>query len=216
MKRTKWLILTAFVLAILAPTSAFAHTGLKSSTPENKQIVDAEVNEIKMTFNTDIEKLSSFKVVDAQGTEYEIADKLVDKSSMSGGLNSPLKDGEYTVDWKIIGKDGHPIKGSFAFSVRVPATATPSASPSASASASPSSSPSSSEDPVASESLSPAPSETNTSNPSASESSQPDSESDSSDNTSLEVKSKASDFLLYAAGAVFLLFVALYLRRKKR
>jgi copper resistance protein C len=208
LKRTKWLILTAFVLAILAPTSAFAHTGLKSSTPANKQIVDAEVNEIKMIFNTDIEKLSSFKVVDAQGTEYEIADKSVDKSSMSGGLNSPLKDGEYTVDWKIIGKDGHPIKGSFAFSVRIPATATPSASPSAS--------PSSSEAPVASESSSPAPSETNSSTPSASESSQPDSESDSSDNTSLEVKSKASDFLLYAAGAVFLLFIALYLRRKKR
>lgn len=207
MKQTKWLILMVFVLAILAPTSAFAHTGLKSSIPENKQVMDSEVKEIKMTFNTDIENLSSFKVVDAQGTEHEIVDKLIDKASMSGVLNQPLKDGEYTVNWKIIGKDGHPIKGSFPFSVKIPAVAEPTASSSTA--------PTNSEEPYASESSSPAPTESNNATPSPSETSQPDSGSSSSENTSLEVKSKASNLLLYAAGAVFILFIVLYLRRKK-
>ena len=32
----------------------------------------------------------------------------------------PLKNGNYIVDWKIIGTDGHPIEGTFSFSVEVP------------------------------------------------------------------------------------------------
>ena len=32
----------------------------------------------------------------------------------------PLKNGNYKVDWEIIGADGHPIEGTFSFSVDVP------------------------------------------------------------------------------------------------
>ena len=34
----------------------------------------------------------------------------------------PLENGDYKVEWKIIGADGHPIEGDFSFSVNVPVT----------------------------------------------------------------------------------------------
>ncbi|WP_372638426.1 hypothetical protein, partial [Cohnella sp.] len=51
MRRFNWILLVMLVAMLLAPASAWAHTGLKSSTPENKQTVDTELQEIVMTFN---------------------------------------------------------------------------------------------------------------------------------------------------------------------
>lgn len=204
MKQMKWMFMTILILVIIAPTSAFAHTGLKSSSPEDKQIVKEEVKEISMVFNTDIENLSSFKVKDDQGTEYKIADTNTEKSTMSGTLEQPLKDGSYTIDWKIIGRDGHPIKGTFVFSVEIPEG--DSSSPSAEESSSP----------MATESSSPTLQETNSPSPSPTISAQPETESDSSESTSLETTDNASRILVVVAVLAVIIFVVSYLRRKKR
>ena len=37
----------------------------------------------------------------------------------------PLENGDYKVEWNIIGADGHPIEGEFSFSVNVPVTEEP-------------------------------------------------------------------------------------------
>ena len=36
---------------------------------------------------------------------------------MTAGFLSPLDNGTYTVEWKIIGADGHPIQGTYSFMV---------------------------------------------------------------------------------------------------
>lgn len=196
--------MSILIMVIIAPTSALAHTGLKSSTPANKQVVKEEVQEIAMSFNTDIEKLSSFKVTDDQGTEYPVSDTIIDKSKMSGKLEQPLRDGKYAVDWKIIGRDGHPIKGTFSFSVEIPVVETPSSSPIESSS------------PIATDSPSPTPQETISPSPSPSDSAQPETASDSSENTSLEATSNASQIFVIVTAAALVVFVVAYLRRKKR
>ncbi|WP_378126963.1 copper resistance CopC family protein [Cohnella boryungensis] len=205
MKSMKWMGIMIVVLSIIAaPTSALAHTGLKASTPAGNQVADTEVEEIVMSFNTGIEAKSSFKVTDAQGNEHELSSNTVKGSTMSGTLEKPLTDGEYTVDWKIIGEDGHPIKGSFGFRVAVPVVESP--APSASESSAP----------APSEASEPAPSASGSSSPTAAPSEQADAEAAPSEGASLEAKSTASNLLLYAAGAVFILILILYLRRKKQ
>ena len=41
---------------------------------------------------------------------------------MVGNLEAPLDHGDYQVLWNIIGADGHPIEGTFTFSVNKPNT----------------------------------------------------------------------------------------------
>jgi len=210
MKSLKWTFIAFIVLAILAPSSALAHTGLKSSVPQNKQSVTEEVNEISMTFNTSIEKASGFQVTDEQGVEYKIAEKSVNKSTMTGQLEQALPNGLYTVEWKIIGEDGHPIKGTFEFTVDVAQAENPSPSPTESA-ASPS--PSAAESPSSSTQASASAEASAT--PSASATTGTESDSDSEGGSSLETKSKVSDMLLIAAGALFVLILVLYFKKKK-
>jgi len=56
-------------------------------------------------------------VIDADGQEVPIENLILSSDSMVGELVKPLGEGNYTVEWKIIGKDGHPIDGVFSFSV---------------------------------------------------------------------------------------------------
>lgn len=129
-KKLHLVLAVLLVCLFAASNAAYAHTGLKSSVPEKDQIVKEAVRELKMTFNTVIEPVSKFEVVDEKGVKREIADLSVSRSSMTGTLESPLENGTYTVNWSIIGEDGHRIKGSYAFQVDAPAVpTTPSSSP---------------------------------------------------------------------------------------
>jgi hypothetical protein len=42
---------------------------------------------------------------------------------MLGSLTDELENGPYTISWKIIGADGHPIEGEVPFSVQIAAAA---------------------------------------------------------------------------------------------
>jgi len=202
MKKTNASIIAIFLLLLVIPNAVYAHTGLKSSNPENNQIVKEQLKEIALTFNTDIEPLSSFEVVDDNGTEYKVSDINIDKSQMIGTMAEPLNDGTYTVNWKIIGRDGHPIKGTLTFRVEVPLAETPTfpseetgiALPTPSASSSPESAPAS---------------------PSSVPTGQTQSDSDS-EGSSLAAQSNASWIFLGLAALVFVVFVTLALVKRKK
>nr|WP_274388694.1 copper resistance protein CopC [Brevibacillus agri] len=105
------------VCLALLPTSAFAHTGLENSTPQNQQVV-SEVKEIVLQFNTKVEKTSTFTVKSEQGEVIEVNNVEINGKVLKGEITKPLQDGSYTVNWKIVGTDGHPIEGNFAFVVK--------------------------------------------------------------------------------------------------
>lgn len=109
----------SFVLLslVLIPTSAFAHTGLENSTPQDQQVV-TEVKEIVLEFNTKVEKTSNFTVKSEQGEVIEVSNVQINGKVMKGDITKPLQDGSYTVNWKIVGTDGHPIEGKFSFVVK--------------------------------------------------------------------------------------------------
>ena len=60
-------ILFILTLLLLLPTTVFAHTGMESSSPKDKETVTAPLTEIVLTFNTNLEKLSTFTLLDVQG-----------------------------------------------------------------------------------------------------------------------------------------------------
>ena len=101
---------------------AFAHTGLESSSPQNGETISEEIQQIILTFETKIEQTSTIRLKSADGTEIPVKDITINDNQMVGNLEAPLDHGDYQVLWNIIGADGHPIEGTFTFSVNKPDT----------------------------------------------------------------------------------------------
>jgi methionine-rich copper-binding protein CopC len=113
-------VMIAVFLLILLPTTAFAHSGLKSSTPNDKEMITKPLNEIVMEFNTNIEKLSTFTLLDKQGQKVNVDSIAVEGKKLKGTFNHTLPNGDYSVNWKIVGEDGHVIERGFTFTVKIP------------------------------------------------------------------------------------------------
>ncbi|MFS0728419.1 copper resistance protein CopC [Paenibacillus sp. 1P07SE] len=112
------MVMTCSLALTLFSQVAMAHTGLESSTPEDGDVITDRLSEISMIFNTEVEPLSNFKLIRSDGNEVEIGQILVNNNRMSGTVENPLQAGDYAVEWKIVGRDGHPIEGSYRFTVR--------------------------------------------------------------------------------------------------
>jgi len=113
----KKIVLSAILLFLVFVPSVFAHSGLSSSVPKDGEIIQEEVEQVTLTFNTSIESTSTLKVTDKMGNKVSLAEISVNNKEMMGTLESPLTTGTYQVDWKIIGQDGHPIEGEYSFTI---------------------------------------------------------------------------------------------------
>ncbi|WP_339272483.1 copper resistance protein CopC [Paenibacillus sp. FSL K6-1330] len=116
------ILLTLGLLLILVfPTATWAHSKLETSTPAADAKLTESVQEVSLSFNENIdENLSTLKIKNAQGESVEVAEVKINQNTMLGTLAAPLPSGSYTVEWKIVGGDGHPVDGTYAFEVDAP------------------------------------------------------------------------------------------------
>lgn len=112
----KSLVLLIF-FALWFPVTVWAHTGLEKAAPGEGETVKDDVRNIDLIFDTNIESSSTFDVRDQTGKVIKPSDIRVKGKTLSGILEEPLPPGEYTVHWRIIGADGHPVEGSYSFAV---------------------------------------------------------------------------------------------------
>lgn len=105
---------------MVAPSVALAHAGLEETDPVAGSYVDVSPQTIALTFDERvITGFGSVRVLDSEAQE------IVDVPLRSGAtdaiavaeLGSPLPDGAYVVLWRVTSSDGHPVQGSFTFSV---------------------------------------------------------------------------------------------------
>ena len=115
----------AFAGVFAAVSPASAHNVLVSSTPTDGATVDAGVIAIDLTFeeavmNTPDGAGTEISVMGpAEATPTEMTDGCVD--TFNGSVISESVDidlpGTYNVTWRTVSDDGHPIEGTFQFSV---------------------------------------------------------------------------------------------------
>ena len=110
----------AILLVFSLNGHAFAHTGLESSSPQNGETISEEILQIILNFETKIEQTSTLRLKSADDTEIPVKDITITDKQMVGNLEAPLNHGDYQVLWNIIGADGHPMEGTFSFSVDRP------------------------------------------------------------------------------------------------
>ena len=119
------LVFAAAVLGLAGP--AAAHDAAESTTPAQGASVSAPPEQVSVTFNKNPLGIgASISVKDAAGAEWadgpvEIVDNVASQKVRAGG---PA--GQYTVAWRVVSSDSHPIEGTFVFTA---ASAVPGASP---------------------------------------------------------------------------------------
>ena len=108
----------ALLLAGLTALPAAAHAQLLSATPEDGTELDEAPDAVVLTFNENITDLGTDIVIsgpdgeDAGGGETEI-----DGAEVSRQLGDQLAAGEYSVTWRAVSADGHPIDGELTFTL---------------------------------------------------------------------------------------------------
>ncbi|MDZ7930461.1 MAG: copper resistance protein CopC [Rhodococcus sp. (in: high G+C Gram-positive bacteria)] len=121
-------ILTATALSI-AP--AAAHATLQSSNPAENSVLDAAPDEVTLTFNQSVsQNFATVTVVGSDGMNWAASDPVVDGSTVTVDLDGLGAGGEYTIGYRVVSADGHPITGSIPFQVtsgRSPTSAAPAA-----------------------------------------------------------------------------------------
>lgn len=117
----KWLAtVSATVLALTVSTTAFAHSNLGGSTPADGEVVTAPLEEIILNFDGKIEEGSYFDLQNTTGTNVDVEEFIIGEGTLTGTLVEALPNDEYTVNWSIISADGHPLEGTFSFTMNTP------------------------------------------------------------------------------------------------
>lgn len=114
-------ILLALPLAysFLLPGTAAAHAELRDATPAPGTVLNRSPDVIRLTFSEPIRAVSTFVVFNrAFETIPGIEPKLVLGNEEQLASTVPqLEAGIYTVQWNVVGLDGHPASGSYSFEV---------------------------------------------------------------------------------------------------
>jgi methionine-rich copper-binding protein CopC len=107
-------VFAAAVLGIAGPASA--HDAAESSSPAQGATVATPPEKVSVTFNKNPLGIGSqFSVKDATGAEWaDGAVEIVDNVA-SQKLRAGAPAGAYTVTWRVVSSDSHPIEGTFGF-----------------------------------------------------------------------------------------------------
>jgi copper resistance protein C len=121
---------TVAVVAMLAlATPAWAHSRLEHTSPTDGATVARPMSSITLTFNERVHGDFTTVVVDGPGgVSYSRGHvRVVDDAVFQDVY--PLRSGAYTVSWRAISADGHPVDGQFRFIVALPAGDEPASGP---------------------------------------------------------------------------------------
>ncbi|MBX6383447.1 MAG: copper resistance protein CopC [Microbispora sp.] len=129
-------IVAALLLCAGPALPAQAHTSLKSSDPQkNAQVKTLE--KVTLEFADSVQ----FPVVVVRGEDgkrYEKGAPVVDGPKVTEAVAGPVPPGRYTIAWRVVSPDGHPLEGEIPFTVvgdQSLGTATSAAAPDGAASA---------------------------------------------------------------------------------
>ena len=120
-------LLFGVLSSIIMATSADAHTALKSVSPKDGTTVDTAPTEVVLTFSEPVS--SSFATVTVTGPSGEVGSgrpASVRGAVVTQSLAPDLPNGSYTVAFRVVSEDGHPVSDRTTF--RVAAASTPTTS----------------------------------------------------------------------------------------
>jgi copper resistance protein C len=115
--------------AVVPATPAFAHSQLQRTAPANGAVVTSPIDTVTLTFNETVRGDFTTVVVNGPGgVSYSDGHvRVVDDNVFQAVY--PMRSGAYTVAWRAISADGHPVEGQFGFRVTLPPGEEPTGGP---------------------------------------------------------------------------------------
>ncbi|MGW2154443.1 copper resistance CopC family protein [Nonomuraea sp. NPDC001699] len=129
MKSSPLAALTAILAALFVlgtATPALAHDSLKTSDPAKGAKVEA-LDEVRLEFTAKVRM--PFVIVRGAGEAvFQEGKPELDGAVVRQAVKGPLPDGKYTIAYRVVSSDGHPLEGEIPFTVEGAPAPSPSAS----------------------------------------------------------------------------------------
>ncbi|MET3211252.1 UNVERIFIED_CONTAM: copper transport protein [Paenibacillus sp. PvR008] len=119
--RAACLLLLCLPLLLLFPHLSWAHAFIVESSPTENQVLDKPPSQVTITFNENLQSaFMSMKVTDETGKRVDTGKARLNpehEDTMEIKLIRGMKNGIYTVNWRALSADGHPVNGVIPFQV---------------------------------------------------------------------------------------------------
>lgn len=122
--------LLATIIAVLTSGPAWAHNSLTKAVPGKNSTVKEAPERIELTFLQKVDpKALTIKITDAQKQAVALGTPKANGKVGTVGFAEPLNSGVYTVSYRVVSVDGHPVEGSYKFTLDGPVATTPPTTP---------------------------------------------------------------------------------------
>lgn len=116
---TTALLATALTVALAAP--AVGHDVLVGTDPADGAVLDAAPTQVVLTFAAEQAGVGAeVAVTGPDGGSWSDGAAVVAGTTVTQPLALGMPDGAYTVAWRSVAQDGHPVTGVFAFTLDAP------------------------------------------------------------------------------------------------
>ncbi|MEU8815366.1 copper resistance CopC family protein [Actinoplanes sp. NPDC048796] len=123
------LALVATVAVLLPGAPAWAHNSLAEASPAKNATLKKAPESVKLRFLQKLNPTATTITITGAAPVTASAPKI---EGATGTITfDPLPNGEYTVAYDVVSKDGHPVKGSYKFTVTAPAPVAATSAPTA-------------------------------------------------------------------------------------
>lgn len=114
------------LFALAAPASA--HNSLSSSNPGDEATLDTGPAEVVLTFDQPVQEgkgLNSIAVTGPDGKPWQGGPATVDSNVVTAPVRELGPKGVYTIGYRIVSADGHPVSGELTFTLTTAGNGTP-------------------------------------------------------------------------------------------
>lgn len=122
MRRVITLLAVTATALLLGMGSAQAHSELISSSPAADSVLDFGPPGVELVFNQNIQnQFVNVSVTAPDGTQVGQGEPSVQGPKVLLPIRDGVGSGQYTVGYRVISEDGHPITGTYSFTLALPA-----------------------------------------------------------------------------------------------
>lgn len=120
-------VLAAVLVALTPSAPAWAHNQLRTASPARGANIPASPTQVVLEFAEPLDPtFTTIVVTDASTRRIPTTEPAVSGARGTVTLTQPLGNGTYTVAYRVVSTDGHPVQGSYPFTVSAPGAVTPS------------------------------------------------------------------------------------------
>lgn len=112
----------AVLVAVLIPAGpAWAHNSLRTATPARDATLPSAPTEVTLEFMQRLDPtFTTVVLTDAARRKLPIGEPVVTGATSTVQVTEKLPNGTYTVAYRVVSVDGHPVQGSYPFTVADP------------------------------------------------------------------------------------------------